>query len=136
MKQNVKADFHQLISYCQSFAKHLLVEQNEFYPFAAYLDFSGVLRPLIIYDDDEFPLSESVITSLEKQLDHKKREGSLNAYVIAYDAKVTNQTYPESVDAIAIRAVHKDENELVNYYFPYKMLKDEVEVSEGWEEQP
>jgi hypothetical protein len=134
MKENVKKDFQELIGYCQSFAEYLLKEQQEFYPFAAYLSPSGELCPVAIYEGDEFPLSENVMTSLEATLEKRKANQELLAYAIAYDCKVTNQDFPESIDAIAVRVVHKEDERQVNYYFPYRVQETGVEILEGWGE--
>jgi hypothetical protein len=134
MKENVKKDFQILVEYCKSFAEHLLEQQKEFYPFASYINITREITPFAVYDGDEFPLSENLIKSLKKYLEDKKTNNDLVAYVIAYDTKVTNERYRESIDALAITAIHKDQLQKITYYFPYRLLKNKVEIFEGWAE--
>ncbi|MDB5264136.1 MAG: hypothetical protein JWQ14_3419 [Adhaeribacter sp.] len=133
MDKNVQGDIQKLIDYSVDFAESLLTDSGEFFPFGVKVYFSGELKPVGYYDDDEFPESQKVIdvlsTVFEKELNGKE----IRSYCIAYDVRVSNEDYPTPTDAILILLKHTDLDGELNYYYPYKLKeKLEIEFLEPW----
>lgn len=133
-QRNINSDFQELIDYCHSTAERLLLEQEEFYPFGAYLDNKGILTPVGFYNGDEFPLSGTVIIGLQESFQRRLKGEEISAYAITLDTRVKNKQFPDAIDAISIQITHRYSDEAINYYFPYKLRKKQIEFIEGWAE--
>lgn len=132
-QENINNDFQELINHCHSAAERLLLEQ-EFYPFGAYTDNEGNLTPVGFHDGDDFPLSNTVINGLRDHFQKRLKNDELRAYAITLDTRVRNEHFPDAIDAVSIRITHRDANESINYYFPYKVEQKRIEFFEGWGE--
>jgi hypothetical protein len=130
----IQSDIQRLIDHCHSMAEKLLIKQEEFYPFAAYLKNSDELVAAGLYDSDEFPLSRTLIDNFKNHFNLQIKDAEIKAYAIAFDTKITSKDFPESVDAIAIRIVHISSENIVVYYFPYKLFENQIKFFEGWGE--
>lgn len=124
----------ELINYCHSFAESLLLEQEEFYPFGAYSDNEGELIPVGFYAGDDFPLSNTVIAGLKENFQKRLRDKEIRAYAITSDTRIKNEQFPNTVDAISIQITQRDIDEVINYYFPYKLKQKQIEFLESWKE--
>jgi hypothetical protein len=135
MQENIRADFNKLSAYCIPAAKHFLREQNgEFYPFGAYIDRKDEIIPSGIYDGDEFPLSDTVIRQFESVFEKWLSSGEIKAYAIAFDSRVTNDVFPDKIDAIATRMRHCDSDDTFVFYFPYKINGNDIQLFESFGE--
>jgi hypothetical protein len=130
-QQNINNDFQELINHSHATAERLLLEQEEFYPFGAYLDNEGKLKPVGFYDGDEFPLGETIIKGLDEHFQKQLKAEEIRAYAITLDTRVRNDKFPEAVDAVSIRITHKDTDNIVTYYFPYKLGQKQIEFLES-----
>ena len=134
MQENPEQDIEQLIQYSIGFADELLNKHKEFYPFASYISVVGELVPIRVNSEEEFPDSHELIIELLEVLNNIQESGDLVAYAIAIDSRVTNDRFPETIDAIAIQTFHAQREQQINYYFPYRFLDEILEILEGWGE--
>ena len=134
MQENPEQDIEQLIQYSIGFADELLNKHKEFYPFASYISVVGELVPIRVNSEEEFPDSHELINELLEVLNNIQESGDLVAYAIAIDSRVTNDRFPETIDAIAIQTFHAQREQQINYYFPYRFLDEILEILEGWGE--
>jgi hypothetical protein len=134
MQENPQQDIEQLIQYSIGFADELLNKHREFYPFASYISVVGELVPIRVNTEEEFPDSSELITELLEVLESLEESGELIAYAIAIDSNVTNDQYPGSTDAITVQTFHSQQEQQLNYYFPYRFVDEQLEILEGWGE--
>ena len=135
MNEKIRNDFDKLLDYSVSTAEHFLKHQKgEFYPFGVYIDKNCEIVPLAIYEGDEFPLSDTLIEQFNRIFEKQLREGEIMAYCITYDTKVTNDSFPEKIDAVTTRMRHCDSKDVFVYYFPYKIKGEEIEFFESFGE--
>jgi hypothetical protein len=134
MQENIQQEIEQLIQYSIGFADEVLKTYKEFYPFASFIGTTGDLVPISIYSGEEFPDSNELIGEFLEILGQRKEKGELIAYAIAIDTRITNQQFPQSIDAIAVQTFHIQRQQQITYYFPYRFIGDNVEILEGWGE--
>jgi hypothetical protein len=121
MTEEIKKDISPLIFYSLDFAKKMLTEAMEFYPFGAELTFDKNINPVSYYDGDDFPLSDVLLTSIRTILSKSLYENKIPAYCIAFDAKASRDSKSESVDAIVIIIKHYQLTETYSYFYPYTL---------------
>jgi hypothetical protein len=126
--------FENLLSYSLFFAKQLLQDYQEFYPFAAYLDSEGQLIPIAVFEGNDHPDSETLIGQLLARLSDIKVKNNLTAYAICYDVRVTNDNYPDGTDSLLIKVFHSSDQLTTNFYYPYKISAHEISIDQGWRE--
>src|SRR5690349_5014199 len=107
MELGTKTQIQNLVNYSLEFSEHLLLEFDEFYPFAAKIDQSNKLIPVGFSDNNEFPESQTVIDGLREGLNAELEKTGILAFSIAYDVCVNNEKYPNTIYAIAIRITHQ-----------------------------
>ena len=134
MQEKGDQEIGQLIQYSVSFADEALSKYGEFYPFASYVGPIGELVPIGIYSGNEFPDSNDLIAEFETLFEQRKVRGEIVAYAIAIDVRITNQKFPQSTDAIAIKTYHMQREQQVTYYYPYEKLEKNIQILEGWGE--
>jgi hypothetical protein len=106
----------------------LLKDYGEFYPLASAVNLNGEVEQVLLEEDEEndFPKSATVIGELKKALSWKKNE--FMAFAIFYDVAVKE----EQTEAIAIYVEHKKEKQAFTFFFPYKIINEEIVLSESW----
>lgn len=134
MQEKSDREIGQLIQYSVGFADEALSKYGEFYPFASYVGPIGELVPIGIHSGNEFPDSNDLIAEFETLFEQSKLRGEIVAYAIAIDVRITNQKFPQSTDAIAIKTYHKKREQQITYYYPYEKFADKVQILEGWGE--
>ena len=134
MQNKVEQEIEQLIQYSIGFADEVLKKYGEFYPFASLILLTGELVPLGIHSGEEFPDSSQLVLETQELLEQRIDKGELIAYAMAIDTQITNEQFPQSIDAICIRTFHTQRQEQVNYYFPYQHSNERIEIMEGWGE--
>jgi hypothetical protein len=134
MQEKAEQDIEQLIQYSIGFADEVLKKHKEFYPFTAFIGTTGELVPISIYSGKEFPDSSELISEFLEVLGQRREKGELIAYTIAIDSRITNEQFPQSIDAIAVQTFHIQRQQQINYYFPYRFVEDSIKILEGWGE--
>jgi hypothetical protein len=115
-----KKDIQSIIDYCYMFAKYMLFESKEYYPFGAIIDNSGELIPVGYKDNEtDMPESQRVINELNAHFEDDLKNNKIKAYGVTYDVRVQINDSGDRSDAILIDIVHRDSSEIRQYYFTY-----------------
>lgn len=130
---NITDDTKILINYSVDFAEQMLIENEEFFPFACTINSMGELVPISFFDGDEFPKSETLIDNLETILDNQLKQKEKRAYALTYDVKVKRHNEFEMHDAIAVKIKHIETEQSIVYFFAYKLNSQKsVEHLHSW----
>ena len=123
----------ELVNNCYEMAEKLLLDQGEFYPLGARIDFNGEFNYSSFHDGEEFPLSTTVVENLKNYFERQLQNKKIRAYAVTYDSKVTSDSFPTPIDAITI-LIKQFNNDPVLYYFPYSIQDNIIEYFEPWAE--
>src|SRR5450759_3140217 len=102
------SDIENLIESTFPFVKKLLLEYGEFYPVACAINSSGDIVQIGIYNEDDHPLSETLLTDLKKASISQKQKYKVIA--IFYDVTVSVPKSYIKTDAVAIFVESSTEN--------------------------
>lgn len=128
----MRKETKEVIEHSFEYARELLEETGEFYPFGAYLDRRGQVHPLEFeLDKKNMPTNGQVIEGLTKYCNSEMDMGNIKAFGISFEAGVQMHEDEEPINTIAIDiSLMGDEIEPV-YYFPYtKNSKGKIEFGE------
>jgi len=115
-----KKDIQSIIDYCHMFAKHMLLESKEYYPFGAIIDNNGELIPVGYKDNEtDMPESQKVINELTSHFKDDLKNNKIRAYGVTYDVRVQINDSGDKSDAILIDIIHRESSEIPQYYFTY-----------------
>ncbi len=113
-----------IIDHSFEYAKELLEDTGEFYPFGAYLDKRGQVHPLEFeLDKKNMPTNGQVIEGLTIYCREEMGKGNIKAYGITFDAGVQMKEGEDSVDTVAIDITLSNGEPEPVYYFPYHVEK-------------
>ena len=130
---NIEQEISRVVNNCIEFAKLMLNESREFYPFAAQLSVDNKIIPTSFSDGDEFPKSQTILDGLKQQLDIKLKNKLIICYSIAFDGRVKRNENSELSDAIIINVEHIELQETYIKYYPYLFSKkNELIFGEPW----
>jgi len=122
-----------IIDHSFEYAKDLLTDTGQCYPFGATIDKSGIVHPLEfeIEDKKNVPNNETVINGLQKYCETELAADNIKAYGIIYEARVQLEADADSIDTIAMDIVDSNGDIMPIYYFPYEIKSSEnVEFGE------
>ncbi len=108
-----------LKKYLLGLAETLLSDSGEFYPFAAYINDSDVLVPLIVSQDSDTPDALEMKDEIYQVLLDKFRNNTTQLAGLATDVNVISATTNEKIDALEILLMFPDEE--IGFYFPYQI---------------
>jgi hypothetical protein len=109
-----------IIDHSIEYAKDLLTDTGQCYPFGAYVDNSGIVHPLEFeIDKKNVPNNETVISGLKKYCEAELQEHRIKSYGITYEANVQLEADSDNINTIAIDIVDISYEILPIYYFPY-----------------
>ena len=118
-----------LLDHSVEYAKELLVDTLEFYPFAAYIDTIDNVHPLEFeYDKKNQPTVETVLNTLTKYCKTELANDKMKAYALTYESEVKLSKDGDTLKCITIEIHTKDDNELPKYFVPYQ-INDDNKVS-------
>jgi len=121
----MNAETDKLVKHCLEYAKDLLTDTGESYPFGAFLDTIGNVHPLEMeIDTRDIPQNGVVIDKLRNYCKEEMQADKMNGYALAYEVELQEEENSEKIDAIAIELVHKDKNDLPTFYLPFKVGND------------
>lgn len=115
-----------IIDHSFEYAKDLLVDTGQSYPFGAFVDTVQVVHPLEfeITDKKNIPNNESVIWSLRKYCEDELKDGRIIAFGLTYEANVLLKEDEPGIETIAIDITNPEDEEIPIYYYPYYSDKD------------
>ena len=115
-------DTQLIIDHSFEYAKDLLTDTGQCYPFGAYVDNAGIVHPLELeIDKKNVPNNETVIEGLKNYCETELQELRIKAYGLTYEASVQLEVDSEKIDTIAIDIVDKNDAPPPIYHFPYKI---------------
>lgn len=111
-----------IIDHSFEYAKDLLADTGQCYPFAAFIDRGGIVHPLEfeIEDKKNMPNNEIVISGLTKYCETEFKAGRIRAFGLTYEANVQLEIDADGIETIAMDIVDSKDKEIPMYYFPYE----------------
>jgi len=120
----MNSETQKIIDHSFEYAKELLEETGEFYPFGAYLDTRGQVHPLEFeLDKKNMPTNGQVIEGLTIYCKDEMEKGKIQAYGITFDAGVQMREGEGAVDTVAIDVTLSNGETEPVYYFPYEVTE-------------
>lgn len=111
-----------ILEHSSEYAKELLMDTGEMYPFGAYIGREGNVHPVEYdYDKKNMPTVGVVIEALTKFCDIEMKAGKILAYGLTYEASVQLEKDADSVETFVIDVVTKDEKDIPFYYYPFSI---------------
>ena len=118
-------DVQKLLDFSFDFAKDILWDTNDIYPFASVLTNKGEVRHVGFQgDEDHEPKASDVIEVIHQYCEDQFTEGLIQAYALTYEVSVELETKIEPSDAFVVDIMHTADAELPLYYFPFKFIGD------------
>jgi hypothetical protein len=112
---------HALLTYCIDFAKTMLSDSGEFYPFGANLGQDGQVRAVGGYDGNERPNPQDIYRLLGESFVSNAREGSITAAALAANVNIPAEYSPPVPDGLRVHLESADLSRFV--YVPYRVTK-------------
>jgi hypothetical protein len=122
----MESHVQEIIDHSFEYAKDLLVDRGQCYPFGTFIDKAGIVHPLEfeITDKKNIPNNESVIWSLNKHFTTEMENNTILGFGITQEAAVQLEEDADSIETIAIDIVVKGIEDIPIYYFPYEIRSE------------
>src|SRR5882762_99814 len=91
---------HALLMYCINFAKTMLDDRGEFYPFGAVLNQAGQIEAQGAWDGNEHPNPQEIYQLLSEGFRSRARTGDITAAALAVNVNIPEKyssPYPDGV---------------------------------------
>jgi hypothetical protein len=124
---NPKEECELLLQTVLTFAKQMLSENGEFFPFGAKMNLEGTITHVGASTGEERPSSKELIDLMIEAFQYEAREQKLRACAVVYDNLIKPPGYEVKKDAIAIAMDHMN-NFSVVMMVPYELRKDTVPI--------
>jgi len=118
-----------VLNFLLPFAERMLVEQGEFYPYAATMATDGEVSAVAAERGGEDPDVGDLLVELHGLLREQAAQRSIRASGIAADVTLTDPDSGETTDAVQIELDHAD-GDAVDVYVPYESGGDGVKFGE------
>jgi hypothetical protein len=126
-----RADCEALLNSVLPFAKQMLDQHGEFYPFGGAMQADGQLVSVASHEGKDDPAPADVIESLKDIFTAEAKDGKLKATALVYNVRVTLPSTGETSDAIAVSLDHR-ENYSVIVFFPYEIEGGSAIIGEAF----
>ena len=120
-------DIQQLMQEGLTFARAMLQEHGEFFPFAMMLDQSGEISPAAPYRGPDTPEPEELIQRLEDQMRQNVASGLTRAVAIFVRVRVGSTE--ADLDAVQISVEHAS-GYASNIYVPFSSVDGEITLGQ------
>lgn len=111
-----------IIEHSREYARELLIDTGELYPFGAYIGMEGHVHPIEYeYDKKNMPTVGVVLDSLTDYCDKEMEEGRMLAYGLTYEASVQLEKDGDFIDTFVIDIRLKEESAPPLLYHPYSV---------------
>jgi hypothetical protein len=117
-----KEECEELMNAVLPFARQMLAEHGEFFPFGATMSASREITQAAGWTGTERPPSLDVIALLTEAFQAGAASGSYVATALAYDARVAPPGKPDKQDAVAVQLDHRDAYSVL-VLFPYTLSR-------------
>lgn len=108
---------HELLKYCMEFAKTMLDDSGEFYPFGAVLGVDGKVRAVGGHDGSEKPKAQDIYQLLGESFAAEARQGTIRAAALAANVNIPAEYAPPAPDGLRVHL--EDEGFSRFIYVPY-----------------
>jgi hypothetical protein len=115
---------HELLTYCIDFAKVMLNDSGEFYPFGAVLGNDGKVKAVGGYDGNEHPNSQDIYRLLGEGFVTGARDGSIEAAALAANVNIPAEYSPPTPDGLRVHLESTDFSRFI--YVPYRISKQGI----------
>ena len=112
---------HELLMYCINFARTMLEDAGDFYPFGATLSQDGVVAAVGGYNGEERPNPAEIYRLLGDAFAAGAREGTLLGAALAANVNVPSQYSSPSPDALRVHLESQGYSRFM--YVPYQLTK-------------
>ncbi len=109
------------------FAREMLSQYGEFFPFGGAMQTSGKIEHIGGYEGNERPASLELIRIIKQGFILGAQAGNYKATALVYDVRVILPSTGEKSDAIAVSLNHKDDYSII-VLLPYKLNGRELVV--------
>ena len=120
---DAKSECEDLLSTAVPFARQMLAEHREFFPFGVTLSEEGEIAQVGVSTEDESPKSSAVMGMLEDTFRNDAICGVIRATAITYDVMIQPPGRDEPQDAVAVALDHRDNYSMV-VVFPYSFSEE------------
>jgi hypothetical protein len=125
-----KSQCEDLLNAVLPFAKKMLSEHGEFYPFGASMKPNGEIIQAASYDGRERPTSQSLIDILRDSFRAEAKSGAIIACATVYDVRTVPPGATAKTDAVAVELDHRDSYSVV-VLIPYTLSRGSVQFAEA-----
>lgn len=116
-------DLDVLLEAVLPFARQMLDEHGNFYPFAASMRQDFTIAMVASTDGDDHPAANDVLDMLETTLQKLAKDGEIRAAAVCSNVSITPEESGTVVDAIRVSLDHVD-GEAVDIILPYERQAD------------
>ena len=114
-----------ILDHSSEYAKELLTETGELYPFGAFIGREGHVHPLEFdYDKKNMPTNEKVVETLTKYCREEMKEGKILAYGLTYEASVQLVEGGDFIETFTVDISTDEEERIPLYYYPYNIQEE------------
>lgn len=115
---------HELLTYCVDFAKLMLNDSGEFYPFGAVIGTEGKLKAVGANDGNEQPNPQDLHNLLGATFKAQATNGEIIAAAMATNVNIPPAYESAYPDGIRVLLESNDYSRFV--YFPYRLSKSGI----------
>lgn len=112
---------HELLTYCLDFAKVMLDDSGEFYPFGAVLRPDGKVGAVGGFDGHEHPNPQDIYRLLEAGFIKEIQDGSIVAVALTTNVNIPTNYEAPAPDGIRVHLESSDFSRFI--YLPYRITK-------------
>lgn len=119
-----------LLEHCEEYAKELLKETLDFYPFGSFVSKAEQVHPLELEPEDKNSTKNGqVVESLLKYLTTEYEQKEVLAYATVYEVNYQLEQDEPASQAFAIDITNSESEEPI-FYFPYQVKGTSVVYQE------
>ena len=116
----MNTEIENILEHSRQYARDLLIDTGELYPFGAYIGIEGHVHPIEYeYDKKNMPTVGVVLESLAKYCDGEIEAGRMLAYGLTSEASVQLEEDGDFIDTFVIDIKTKEGNKVPLYYHPF-----------------
>lgn len=112
---------HAALMYCINFARTMLEDSGEFYPFGCFVDESGQVVGTGADMGDEHPQMQDVFGFLTQKLEERLTVGGAIALAVAVNVNIPAEYSPQHADGVRVTLKSRGYSRFV--YVPYGLSK-------------
>lgn len=110
---------HALVSHCADFARRMLIERGEFFPFAAVIDADDLIEPRGAWDGSERPDPKAIYELLAGALHADAATGAIRAAALVANVDIPAAYLPQWPDGLRIKLETDGYSRFI--YIPYQL---------------